>query len=962
MKTNKYNMIGGSKASKVRSEAHTAKRQKSYTNQSYKAQLKLAGLTGELERKTEKRRVNSQGQLSSDGTRKKSSQLKLEKQASDAFAKVRAANVGIAKHTIRSELATDLQGATTSAEKNSLRTKANAQLKLTQSQANINTAKKELQRKVSRPSQGSSPKTQSILTLEKQISLAEGRKINATTGLQTQNIRNKLRNLQSQSSSKKQKAAEKRLTYYTIQQLKANATQKKATIELQRKLSRTSTNPYPKYTSAMKKLAKQRSIAGTQSKQAGISMEKHQGRLSKSNPQQTVSPFTLKSQQQSGIQGQSGLTSAQKQGQLSQMPGTMTPSQKQGQVYSNTMTMVEKQAAFQARMREPGTGIDLTMGQPNIVPGQTQTVSASSTTPALTPALTPASPSIPKVAIPTPDEAPNKTQLEILKEKEDIVKTHSNELSKLLNSFRNETVITPPKNIVEILKTSGIPEADIAKIKKPDGSINSNALKTFLSTAETIPKLQTYQAKLQANQANITKQRNEINTHTQKLQTIQEKHTQYKKVKSDIQAKEGEIQTMKARQLLLASKTATSSNTKSIEALDTKLATAEQEKADLEANKENLKTELTTETKILQNQLKNKTVNNKTKLIEQNPSVYYGQMIKKEKQPGETEEQTKNRLLASGNETALKIIKLKAAENITKKTKANTNQSKKQTSNTLAKDIASLQEQKLPEEVKTQKSEKLTQIEAEITNKTQELTEDKQKIYSIITQEKEIIKKNITERESLFKAYEQQKQSKKQELNLNPQLDALDEQLKQPGINKQTIQLINQQKEALLKQYREYKYQSKQILLANLDRIKENTQKELNKLISAKTPLLITQKEKEAEINNITKEKDALERELVNDENIDKDITNKTAKKQKIDDELKPVVVSVTKPAPVVVPSVAVKIEESVVVPETVPDVVPAPAQVVVPEPVYITTSRNDVQYADAQAENDAGGYMQLSP
>ena len=262
MKTKKYKILSGSgRGSKVRSEAHTAKRQKSYTNQSYKAQQKYTELTGELERKAEKRTRNGQGQLSSDGTRKKSSQLKLEKQASAAFAKVRAANVGIEKHTIRSQLATELQKATTSADKSSLRTQANAQLKLTQSQANINIAEKELKRKQSRPSQLGSPKTQSMLTLEKQISLAKGKKINAETGLQTQNIRNTLRNLQSQSS-KNQKAAETRLADYTIQQLKANAAKKKANIKLQRKLSRTPNNPNPTYTSAMEKLAKQSSRKG----------------------------------------------------------------------------------------------------------------------------------------------------------------------------------------------------------------------------------------------------------------------------------------------------------------------------------------------------------------------------------------------------------------------------------------------------------------------------------------------------------------------------------------------------------------------------------------------------------------------------------------------------------------------------------------------------------------------------
>ena len=102
-------MIGCGSGSKFRLPQHTSKRLTSYTSQKAKANIKYKGLQGEIERKAEKRiREQEKQGYPSPIIVKSKSQLRLAKQASEAFKKVREANVGIAKHTIRSNLATSI--------------------------------------------------------------------------------------------------------------------------------------------------------------------------------------------------------------------------------------------------------------------------------------------------------------------------------------------------------------------------------------------------------------------------------------------------------------------------------------------------------------------------------------------------------------------------------------------------------------------------------------------------------------------------------------------------------------------------------------------------------------------------------------------------------------------------------------------------------------------------------------
>ena len=307
-------MIGCGSGSKFRLPQHTSKRLTSYTSQKAKANIKYKGLQGEIERKAEKRiREQEKQGYPSPIIVKSKSQLRLAKQASEAFKKVREANVGIAKHTIRSNLATSIveklslpytNTNTIHKDIESLKTTANEKLKLEQAQANFNIAKKELTRKENRPKQKDMPYTQSMIQLKTKLASASKNLSKFNSKLQIQAVKNTLRALP--KNSKEKTHAESRLAHYAMKKIKAIADKKKADVDLnlqlnlqkQRQLTRQkegkSTNPNPIYTSSMKKLAKKSSRANTKSKQYEISIEKHKGRLNQLRQQKlSLLPSTL---------------------------------------------------------------------------------------------------------------------------------------------------------------------------------------------------------------------------------------------------------------------------------------------------------------------------------------------------------------------------------------------------------------------------------------------------------------------------------------------------------------------------------------------------------------------------------------------------------------------------------------------------------------------------------------------
>jgi hypothetical protein len=867
MKIKKYKMMfgsgKGSKGSNPRSANHTAKRLKSYTNQSYKAQLKLAGLTGELEQKAEKRTRNRQGQLSSDGTLKKSSQLKLEKKVSAAFAKVKAANVGMAKHTIRSVLATELNRAPTYAAKQSLITKANDQLKFTQAKAESNIATTELARKESRPSQKGLLPTQLMLQLAKNKSLANRKMINATTGLQTQNIKNTLKKLQNQSSSKNQKAAEKRLAYYTIKKITANATKAKAIVELQRKKARNPTNPI--YTSAMEKLAKQSSRAGTQSIQAGISMEKHQGRLSGVTPFTSAKALTSVAtvlKPGTGVARVAEVlkplaTSVEKvlqsQTNLPNLPNLEI--QKQELPKLTPLTQLETVKPEDIKLLEttdPDTNTLKLLGEKTVV----SPLSPNSS-----------SPSLVKTTLNKPFIIqPHKTQLEILKEKEDTTIIHSTELNALLNSFMKGDNITTPKNMEEILKASKINNNTISKIKNPDGTITQDKIKLFLSTPETITKLQNYQTQLDTNKSKITENISKIEANTTKLHTIQETHTEYKTIKSDIETKQATINELKARQQLLF-------NSNQMNKLDTpanlqlqkQINNAETEKTSLETKKTELKTKLVENTKDLtQTLVKSKSLNNQIKQIEQNPDVYYGQMMSKYKTANTTKNEAylKTYILAYGSPAEKEIIKLKNSSNHQKQEKKSMIETKTQTKVNLEAQIKELEAQKtnINKEDITKKNQELEKqkleqenILKEKTDKLEAINKEEQILINLANEKLKIIDMEYTKRESNIQLL-QNKSNTNNSSNLKNQINKLEKENEQ--------------------------YISEMTIFAKDIEIKEN------KLNTQKQSLFNEKTNAQQKIYNINKEKATIVSQLEKDATITKEIAATQTQISEVDAEL----------------------------------------------------------------------------
>ena len=283
-------MIGCGSGSKFRLPQHTSKRLTSYTKQLAKAKIKHIGLEGEVQRKAEKR-IREQKESPSKKIRKSKSQLLLENKSSKAFKKVREANVGIAKHTIRSKLATNIveklslpytNTNTIHKDIESLKTTANEKLKFEQAQANVNITKKELTRKANRPKQKGMPNTQSMIQLQKKLTSASINVSKFNSKLQIQAVKNTLRALP--KNSKEKTHAESRFAHYAMKKIKAIDDKKKADLKLQLQLKLQEseqlkrqkegkpTNPNPIYTSSMKKLAKKSSRANTKSKQYEISI------------------------------------------------------------------------------------------------------------------------------------------------------------------------------------------------------------------------------------------------------------------------------------------------------------------------------------------------------------------------------------------------------------------------------------------------------------------------------------------------------------------------------------------------------------------------------------------------------------------------------------------------------------------------------------------------------------------
>ncbi len=684
-------MFGSGKGSKVRSANHTAKRIESYTKKQVKANIKYKGLQGEVLRKAAKR-AQEQIEKPSSSIKKSTSQLKLEKQASEAFRKLREANVDVAKHTIRSKLSSNIASTIAQArispqynikkEIESLTLKANKDLRFKQAKAKSNIATTELSRKASRPSQQGLLPTQSMLQLAKNKSLSNRKMINSQSSLQIQAIKNTLRALP--KNSKEKIHAEKRLAYYTIKNLTAKAAKAKANIELERKKARNPTNP--KFTESMKRLAKTSSRENTKSQQFQVSMEKHQGRLSGITSFTSANALTSVAEvlkPGTGVAGIAGVlkplaTSVEKVLQRQTNLPTLEI-QKQVLQEIKPLTQLETEKSEDIKLLEttdPDTNTSKLLGEKTVVSPLSPNSSSLS---------------LVKTTLNKPFIIqPHKTQLEILKEKEDTTKIHSTELNALLNSFMKGETINTPKNMEEILKASKINNNTISKIKNLDGTITQDKIKLFLSTPETITKLQNYKTQLDTNKSKITENISQIEANTTKLHTIQETHTEYKTIKSEIETKQATINELKARQTLL-------SNNNTIQKLQQQINNAETEKTRLETKKTELKTKLVEYTKDLtQTLVKSKSLNNQIKQIEQNPDVYYGQMMSKYKTANTTKNEAtlKKYILDYGSPAEKEIIKLKNSSNHQKQEKQSMIDTKTQTKVNLEAQIKKLEQQK----------------------------------------------------------------------------------------------------------------------------------------------------------------------------------------------------------------------------------------------------------------------------
>jgi hypothetical protein len=607
-------------------------------------------------------------------------------------------------------------------------------------------------------------------------------------------------------------------------------------------------------------------------------------------------------------------------------PGYSQQQQQQQKIYYTAMK----------EEREPGYGISLEKNQ------KLQGSSSSSLTPSPVPTPVPA-PTPAPTSIKQPEQStPHKTQLEILKEKETTIQKHSTELSNLFNNIKTSKIAATfdPKIIAGIMKEAGI--------ELPENVKNTNALKTFVSNPNTIKQLKAHQNKLQKNQTNITAKQTAIKANIDTLKDIESRYNQYKQVKTDIAAKDAEINKLEAQTLLLGP----NNNTVKQE-LESQIADAKKNKIDLEKKKETFRSNLESDTKRLQSNLnKSKTLNEKIQQAEENPGVLYGQTIKKEKQPGETEAQTRARLIQSGDPYILKLIDLQDAAIQKRQATANQIAQTKDKQSTLETQISGLQEKVLQEADKNSKQANIKAKEEEITQKKTELEANKDEIEALNKKANEIKEDAKTKIEEYKKAYELQKNTKKTELMLTQNLEALNEQLREPGINNRKRNIIKQKQNELLTQYRIDKEKNKSNYKKNISQIEKTAEEEIDKIITAKTPLLITQTNIQTGINTITKEKEGVESEIKKSDEIQKTISAKTKEKNNIATELQklettvvPTAVAKTgadlepslAPAPAPAPASA-SVPAPAPTPAPTPAPAPAPVPAPAPAPVPVTT------------------------
>jgi len=474
---------------------------------------------------------------------------------------------------------------------------------------------------------------------------------------------------------------------------------------------------------------------------------------------------------------------------------------------------------------------------------------------------------------------PHKTQLEVLTEKADTITKQSTELSKFFtNITKNNTTATfDPKIIAGIMKQAGI------ELPKNIRNTNSAALKQFASTPAIIKQLKEREAQIQKEKGNITAKTTAIQSQMSQLEKIQEKHNEYKQAKIDIAAKDVEINKLEAQKLLLNSTNPTTLTR--IKSFNNKIAIAKNQKENLELGKTFLKKELEVETKNLQSNLSTKTVNNQIKLFEQNPEVYYGQ----KKLPGETEEQTRERLIGLKDPAILKLIELKDAATSKKtnnaKTKSNNIAKAKASQAALEAELTALRDKDIlkPEAILKNQAE-ITAKEAEIKNKQSELDTIKANIASInqnISKAKETANTEIAKVEE---DYQKNKKALKDKLNLETRIKEFNNQI-QNGTPEAQKEAQTQKKE-LLSNYREQRelisdrhYEIEKFLMKKRD---ETIKIEAGKKIKNQG----IQTTLETTMKNVTTEAENLKSEIAKSNEIQQTIETKTEEKNKIDTEL----------------------------------------------------------------------------